>query len=109
MAIFAAIASPLLFSIRELNDEVPENARNWRDSCEAITFNESTKNATCAKHNPFQPRLKQISDGAWCMERFHDRPFKDFVAHETHRLILLQLGMRDVAAYRLRALGVPFA
>jgi hypothetical protein len=27
------------------------------------------------------------------MERFHDRPFKDFVAHETHRLILLQLGM----------------
>jgi len=21
------------------------------------------------------------------MERFHDRPFQDFVAHETHRLI----------------------
>jgi hypothetical protein len=30
---------------------------------------------------------KNFSDGAWCMERIHDRPFKDFVAHETHRLI----------------------
>jgi hypothetical protein len=29
---------------------------------------------------------KNFSDGAWCMERFHDRPFQDFVAHETHRL-----------------------
>jgi hypothetical protein len=28
----------------------------------------------------------RFSDGAWCMERFHDRPFQDFVAHETHRL-----------------------
>jgi hypothetical protein len=30
---------------------------------------------------------KNFSDGAWCMERLHDRPFQDFVAHETHRLI----------------------
>jgi hypothetical protein len=32
---------------------------------------------------------KNFSDGAWCMERLHDRPFQDFVAHETHRLIPL--------------------
>lgn len=31
---------------------------------------------------------KNFSDGAWCVERVHDRPFQDFVAHETHRLIL---------------------
>jgi hypothetical protein len=30
---------------------------------------------------------KNFSDGAWCVERVHDRPFQDFVAHETHRLI----------------------
>jgi hypothetical protein len=30
---------------------------------------------------------KNFSDGAWCMERLHDRPFQDFVAHETHRLM----------------------
>jgi hypothetical protein len=30
---------------------------------------------------------KNFSDGAWCMERLYDRPFQDFVAHETHRLI----------------------
>jgi hypothetical protein len=30
---------------------------------------------------------KNFSDGVWCMERLHDRPFQDFVAHETHRLI----------------------
>src|SRR5262249_6118573 len=23
----------------------------------------------------------------WCVERLHDRPFQDFVAHETHRLM----------------------
>jgi hypothetical protein len=35
----------------------------------------------------FPTRKKNFSDGAWCMERLHDRPFQDFVAHETHRLI----------------------
>ena len=35
----------------------------------------------------FPAREKTFSDGAWCMERLHDRPFQDFVAHETHRLI----------------------
>jgi hypothetical protein len=35
----------------------------------------------------FPTLKKNFSDGAWCMERFHDRPFQDFVAHETHRLI----------------------
>jgi hypothetical protein len=34
----------------------------------------------------FPTLKKSFSDGAWCMERFHDRPFQDFVAHETHRL-----------------------
>ena len=34
----------------------------------------------------FPTREKNFSDGAWCMERLHDRPFQDFVAHETHRL-----------------------
>jgi len=24
----------------------------------------------------FPTREKKFSDGAWCMERFHDRPFK---------------------------------
>jgi len=33
---------------------------------------------------------KNFSDGAWCVERLHDRPFQDFVAHETHRLIPLE-------------------
>jgi hypothetical protein len=35
----------------------------------------------------FPIREKNFSDGAWCMERLHDRPFQDFVAHETHRLM----------------------
>jgi hypothetical protein len=35
----------------------------------------------------FPSPQKNFSDGAWCMERLHDRPFQDFVAHETHRLI----------------------
>ena len=35
----------------------------------------------------FPTSAKNFSDGAWCMERLHDRPFQDFVAHETHRLI----------------------
>jgi hypothetical protein len=34
----------------------------------------------------FPTEKKHFSDGAWCVERFHDRPFQDFVAHETHRL-----------------------
>ena len=41
----------------------------------------------CAKQKRFPTREKNFSDGAWCMERLHDRPFQDFVAHETHRLI----------------------
>jgi hypothetical protein len=47
----------------------------------------STTGAEYAKHSAFQNGTNKISDGAWCMERFHDRPFQDFVAHETHRLI----------------------
>jgi len=48
---------------------------------------DSTTEKECAKQNAFQPLEKNFSDGAWCMERLHDRPFQDFVAHETHRLI----------------------
>jgi hypothetical protein len=47
----------------------------------------STTEKECAKQNAFQPGRRIFSDGAWCMERFHDRPFQDFVAHETRRLI----------------------
>src|SRR6266542_6593346 len=48
---------------------------------------DSTTEKECAKQNAFQSRKRNFSDGAWCMERLHDRPFQDFVAHETHRLI----------------------
>jgi len=42
------------------------------------------------------------------MERLHDRPFQDFVAHETHRLILsghLYQVINSLAARRLSELG----
>src|SRR5215475_7961585 len=48
---------------------------------------DSTTGKECAKQNAFPRPEKNFSDGAWCMERLHDRPFQDFVAHETHRLI----------------------
>jgi hypothetical protein len=35
----------------------------------------------------FPTRKKKFSDGAWRVEKFHDRPFQDFVAHETNCLI----------------------
>ena len=43
---------------------------------------------TVCETERFPNGKENFSDGAWCMERFHDRPFQDFVAHETHRLIL---------------------
>jgi len=45
------------------------------------------KNKRVCETERFPIREKKFSDGAWCVERFHDRPFQDFVAHETHRLI----------------------
>jgi hypothetical protein len=51
---------------------------------------DSTTTKECAKQNAFQTRKIKFSDGAWCLERFHDRPFQDFVAHETHCLILFK-------------------
>jgi len=41
------------------------------------------KNMRVCETERFPIREKKFSDGAWCVERFHDRPFQDFVAHET--------------------------
>jgi hypothetical protein len=41
------------------------------------------KNKRVCETERFPTRKKKFSDGAWCVERFHDRPFQDFVAHET--------------------------
>jgi hypothetical protein len=50
---------------------------------------------------------KNFSDGAWCMERFHDRPFQDFVAHETHRLIPGSTTIKPVVDDRAGMLSSP--
>jgi hypothetical protein len=34
------------------------------------------KNKGVCETERFPTREQKLSDGAWCMERFHDRPFK---------------------------------
>lgn len=73
----AAAVLLLSLSIRELNDEVPENVSHLgKFESSRHLYQVSTTGGECAKQNAFQTGTNQISDGAWCVERFHDRPFK---------------------------------
>src|SRR6266576_2041426 len=74
---------------RESTDNLHRQHINLSSSCDHCTeIYRGLDNAErVCETERFPTWKKKFKDGAWCMERPHDRPFQDFVAHETHRLI----------------------